>query len=159
TQETNNQSPLPPNAKKKCHGALINLKALVGGLRDSWESDKKEMLKIVEAVRPAARQRGGYAHLGYYAGGNVLYVATGNGSNDGFKWDYKKNTAWLRSISIHVPRAQKDSFAPKYELLACETNPNRIGRHSLDSVTCTLSDGTPVIEPRYNGGERFFDVS
>lgn len=160
TQETNNQSPLPRNAKRKCHGALINLKALVRGLRDSWTSDKREMLKIVEAVRPAARQRGVYAHLGYWQDGNVLYVATGNGRAHPLKWDYKKNTAWLRSISIHVPRAQKDSFTPKYEVLACETSPNRIGRHTLDSVTGTLSDGTAVIEPRYNGGkEQFHDVS
>ncbi len=144
TRETNKQSPLPAGTRKSCHDALIKLKALVIQLPRSWESDKKQMLKIVEKVRPAARERGMYAHLGYWSGGNVLYIANGNGSKDALKWDYKKNTAWLTSISIRIPKEQIDSFVPKYELLACEDG-NRIGRHSLDSVTGTLSDGTPLI--------------
>jgi hypothetical protein len=89
---------------------------------------------------------------------NILFVAPGNGSKDSLKWDYKKNTAWMSRISIHLPKAQKDSFTPRYELLVCEQNPNRIGRHTLDSITGHLSDGAPVIEARYNGGERFLDV-
>jgi hypothetical protein len=157
TRATNKQSLLPRSTKKSCHDALIKLKALVSELPRSWESDKKQMLKIVQKVRAAARERGMYAHLGYWAGGNVLYIAAGNGSSDALKWDYKKNTAWLTSISIHVPKAQIDSFVPKYEVLTCEDG-NRIGRHTLDSVTSTLSDQTPVIEPGKNSGEKFLDV-
>jgi hypothetical protein len=159
TQETNNESPLPPNAKRKCHGALINLKALVNELRHSWESDKKEMLKIVEAIRPVAQERGLYAHLGYWQGSQVLYTATGNGRAGSLGWAYKKNTGWLNSISLHIPKSQIDSFTPKYEMIACETRPNRIGLQILESVTGDPHNGTVVIDARYNGGERFLDVS
>lgn len=160
TQE-DKQSPLPSIARQKCHAALINLKALLNGLRDSWTSDNAETLKIVQAITPAAREKGLYAHLGSWQGGYILYVARGNGTRSPLGWDYKKNTGWLRSISIYVPRSQRDSYAPKYELLASGTDQpvNRIARHSLDPVTGDLSDGTSVIEARYNGGERFFDLS
>jgi hypothetical protein len=161
TQVTNDQSPLVKAVRKECHNALIKLKALLRHLYNSWEADYKEMLKVAEKITPAARERGLYAHVGYYTGmaHNILYVAPGNGSKDSLKWDYKKNTAWMSGISIHLPKAQKDSFTPKYELLVCEQNPNRIGCHTLDSITGHLSDGAPVIEARYNGGERFLDVS
>ena len=161
TQVTNDQSPLVKAVRKECHNALIKLKALLRHLRNSWEGDYKEMLKVAENITPAARERGLYAHVGYWDGmaHNILYIAAGTGSKDSIKWDYKKNTAWMSSISIHVPSAEKDSFTPKYELLVCEQAPNRIGRHTLDSITGHLADGAPVIEPRYNGGERFLDVS
>ena len=161
TQVTNDQSPLVEAVRKKCHSALNSLKGTLGLLRDSWEADYNEMLKIAEKLTPAARERGLYAHVGYWEGmaHNILYVAAGTGSKDSIKWDYKKNTAWMSSISIHIPRAEKDSFTPKYELLVCEQAPNRIGRHTLDSITGHLADGAPVIEPRYNGGERFLGVS
>lgn len=161
THDANKNSTLPDEARHQCHRALLNLKALVDGLRDSWRSDNAETLKIVRAIRPAARERGLYAHLGSWQGGYVLYVARGNGTGSPLGWDYKKNTAWLRSISIHVPRSQRDSYVPKYELLAGGTDQpvNRIACHSLDSVTGDLSDGTSVIEARYNGGERFYDLS
>jgi uncharacterized membrane protein len=145
TQETNKQSlpNLTPHTKQKCHTALLNLKWLVSELPRSWAPDKKEMLKIVQAVRPAARERGMYAHLGYYVGqsGNILYTASGSGKKDALEWgDYKRNTEWLKRISIHIPNAEKDSFTPKYEVFTCEYD-NKIGRHTLDSVTNTLSAG------------------
>jgi hypothetical protein len=158
TQENNRQSPLPPEARKRCHGVLLNLKTLANALRNSWESDREVMLKIVKAIRPAARERGIYAHLGYWQNGNILYVASGNGKASELTWDYKINTGWLKAIYIHVPNAQKDSFVPKYEVLTCETT-ERIARHTLDSVTGTLSDGTVVIDHRRDRGERFRDVS
>ena len=158
---TNDQSPLVKDVRKKCHSALIKFKALLRHLRGLWEADYKEMLKVAEKVTAAARERGLYAHVGYWDGmaHQILYIAPGNGSKDSLKWDYKKNTAWMSSISIHIPKAEKESFTPKYELLVCEQAPNRIGRHTLDSITGHLSDGAPVIEPRYNGGERFLGVS
>lgn len=156
TGEENSQSPLPPNAKKKCHGTLLNLEALVIGLRDSWESDNKEMQKIVNKLRPVARERGLYAHLGYWNNGIILYVAPGNGKAEPLNWDYKKNTAWLKTISIYLPKSQKDSYTPKYELLALEDG-GRVHLHTVNSITGHLSDGTAVIDPRPN--ERFFDVS
>ena len=161
TQVTNDQSPLVKGVRKKCHSALIKLKALLRHLRDLWEGDYKEMLKVAEKITPAARERGLYVQVGYWKGmaHNILYVATGNGSADSLKWDYKQDTAWMSGISIHLPRSQRDSFTPKYELLVCEQNPNRIGRYTLDSITGAVSKGTAVIEPRYNGGERFLDVS
>ena len=158
---TNDQSPLVKDVRKKCHSALIKFKALLRHLRGLWEADYKEMLKVAEKVTAAARERGLYAHVGYWDGmaHQILYIAPGNGSKDSLKWDYKKNTAWMSSISIHIPKAEKESFTPKYELLVCEQAPNRIGRHTLDSITGHLSDGAPVIEPRYNGREKFLDVS
>lgn len=159
TQASNKHSPLHDDARKPCHAALISLKALVKTLHDSWESDRKEMRKIVEAIRPAARERGLYAHLGWWQNSNVLYIATGTGTAEPLGWNYKKNTGWLRSISINVPKSQKDSYTPKYEVIACETSVNRIARHTLDAIAGTLSDGVVVIDPRYHGGERFLDAA
>jgi hypothetical protein len=161
TQVTNDQSPLVEAVRTKCHSALNKLKGTLDDLRDSWEGDYKEMLKVANKITPVARERGLYAHLGYLRGGVVLHVVPGTGKSELLNWDYKSNTAWLKSFSIHLPKSQHDSFTPKYELLACEGDgsTNRIGRHTLDSITGHLSDGAPVIDPRYNGGERFFDVS
>lgn len=156
TGEENSQSTLPPNAKKKCQSTLLNLKSLVIGLRRSWESDNKEMLKIVSKLRSVARERGLYAHLGYWKNGNILYVASGNGKAEPLKWNYKKNTAWLKTISIYLPNSQKDSYTPKYELLALEDG-DRVHLHTVNSITGHLSNGTVVINPRPN--ERFYDVS
>ena len=160
TQATNDQSPLIEDVRKECHSALLKLKTLLRSLRKSWEADYKEMLKVAEKVTPPARERGLYAHLGYLRGGVVLHVAPGKGKSEPLNWDYKSNTAWLKSFSIHVPKSEKDSFTPKYELLACEGDgsTNRIGRHTLDAITGALSDGKAVIDPRYNGGETFLDV-
>ena len=168
TQETNKQSlpNLTLHTKQKCHTALLNLKSLVRELPHSWEPDKKEMLKIVQAVRPAARERGMYAHLGYwdaYLEGDILYTASGSGKKDALKWDYKKNTEGLKRISIHIPNAEKDSFTPKYEVFTCEYE-NKIGRHTLDSVTNTLSNRTQVISAKVMKestleAETFVDVS
>jgi hypothetical protein len=160
-QETNEQGRLAKETREACHTALINLKALAGQLRESWESDNKEMLKIVRAITPAAKERGIYAHLGSWQGSYVLYVARGTGSAVSLPWDYKKNTAWLRSISIYTSKAQKDSFVPKYELLTSNdyTHGYEIWRHTLDSVTGELSAGTLVVRPRASANEEFVDVS
>lgn len=138
TQESNDKSPLPANAKKDCHTVLRNLKALAGMLRHSWESDKKEMLKIVEAVRPTARERGLYVSTGHWSGGRVLYVAAGR--KGPLDWQYKKNTGWMQTFSINVPKDQVGSDTPKYELLTCQEDPNAIERFTLDSVTANLYD-------------------
>lgn len=160
TREGTTTSPLPDSVRKKCHNALVQLKAVLQALRDSWTSDNAQTLKIVRAVRPAAKERGLYVHLGFLRGGQVLYVARGDGSSAPLSWDYKSNTAWLRSISIHIAASQRDSFTPKYEVLAgTDEDPTRIVRHSLDSVTGNLSDDTEVIRARYSGGERFLDLS
>jgi hypothetical protein len=166
TQADNQNLPnLQLQTKRKCHDALLSLKSLVKELRKSWESDKKEMLKIVQAVRPAARERGMYAHLGYWdvADGNILYTASGSGSKDALKWDYQRDTAELKRISIHIPNAEKDSFTPKYEVFTCEYG-NNIGSHTLDSVTNKLSKRTQVIQGNVKKDatleeERFVDVS
>ena len=178
TRETNNESlpNLPKHAKQQCHRALLKLESLMIELRESWESDNNEMLKIVQAIRPAAQERGMYAHLGYWLEGGVLYVASGSGSKDALKWHYKDNTKWLKRISIHIPNAEKDSFTPKYEVFMCEPMDDNhthlndrvaIGRHTLDSVTNTLSDRTEVIsatEIKFDEHgkvhyEKFIDVS
>ena len=160
TQDGGKHNKLSDAKAHDCHNALLNLKALVSTLRSSWRSDNAQTLKIVQAITPPAKERGLYAHLGTWQNGYVLYVARGNGTPAALGWDYKKNTAWLRRISIHVPRSQRDSYVPKYELLAGGVDQvNQIASHSLDSVTGGLSDGTSVITARYNGGERFWDVS
>jgi hypothetical protein len=162
TQESNPHPRLPPKARADCHSAFLKMAALSKGLRAAWESDRKEMLKIVKKVKPAARERGLYAHLGYYAGGNVLYVATGKGKAKPLEWDYKGNTAWLTGISLHVPKSQQDSFTPRYTLLTCEIEKGhtRSSRHIVDSVTGTVSDGMVVIDARGSRfGEKLHDVS
>jgi hypothetical protein len=158
---------LPDNVKERCHKALLDLKSLVSELPKSWESDKKEMLKIVQAIRPAAQERGMYAHVGYWQQGvetkNILYTASGTGSKEDLKWIWKRPYAHtfhdiygLNSISIHIPNAEKDSFTPKYDVFTCDSD-NRIGHYTLDSVKNTISDRTEVISPRPN--EKFLDVS
>jgi hypothetical protein len=164
TQDANTKSRLPTEARHKCHNALLNLKALMSGLHDAWTSDNAETLKVVRSITPAAKERGLYAHVGTFASGYVLYVARGNGSASELGWDYKKNTAWLSSISIHLPRSERDSFTPTYELLAGGhpnkiDDANQVARHSLNSVTGSLSDGTTVIEARSSRGERFSDAT
>jgi YVTN family beta-propeller protein len=54
------------------------------------------------------------------------------------------------------PESQKDSYTPKYELLALEDG-GQVHFHTVNSITVHLSDGTEVINPHRN--ERFFDVS
>lgn len=150
---------LPKDPRRKCHEALIQLKALMEGLRDSWGPDNAQVLTMVRALRPVARERGTYARLDTWTGRYVLYVARGDGTNGGLSWDYKSNTAWLRSISVHVPRSQRDSFAPRYELLALSEGGDSIARHSLDATTGSLSNGTTVVTVRDGRGETFTDLS
>ncbi|MCG5075700.1 hypothetical protein [Paraburkholderia tagetis] len=159
TQESNKTSPLSDGVKALCHEAVLNLGVLVKELPASWEADKEEMRNIVTAVRPVAREHGLYAHLGTWMDGLILYVARGNGQARELAWDYKKNTAWLVSMSVHAPKTQVDSFTPKYELLVVESGAGRVWRHHLDSVRGDLADGTVVIAPRSSRPERFLDVS
>jgi hypothetical protein len=167
TQETNKNSlpNLTKNTKRECHRALLNLRALVSDLSESWEPDKKEMLEIVKAVWPAAQERGMYVHVGYWQQGaetkNILWTASGTGSKGDLKWIYKRPYAhtwfdiWgLNSISII--NAEKDSFTPNYKVFTCESD-NRIGLYTLDSVKNAISDRTEVISPRPD--EKFLDVS
>jgi hypothetical protein len=156
TQQTNKDSVLPSGARTKCHSAFIKLKALTIALQRAWESDTKEMLKVVKNIRPVAQERGLYAHLGYWNNGLILYVGAGNGKTDNIGWDYKKNTVWMKSFSIFMPEAQEDSFAPKYELISLEEG-GSVHRTTVDSITGHLPDGTGVINRR--DGEYFWDVS
>jgi hypothetical protein len=152
---------LNEHTKRDCHRALLNLKSLAKSLSESWESDKKEMLKVVQAVRPAARERGMYVHIGYRDDGS-LYTASGSGNKDALRWDYKAGRPRLNGISIHIPAAEKDSFAPKYEVFTCggDIGGGAIGRHTLDSVKNTLSDLRVVLaSPMPGPNERFLAVS
>jgi hypothetical protein len=171
TDEGNTQSPLPTQTRHDCWLALTRLQSLQGALNDLWASDKEEVLqKVVQTVRPVARERGLYAHIGWWAGSETsMYIARGNGKGDRLAWERKSNTAWLTSISIHVPRAQQDSYAPTYELLTngyeSDAIPSGIWRQVLNPVTGDLFDGTLAIQGRYhdrrrpNDGERFFDAA
>ncbi len=150
-------SPLKTDVRGRCHDALLQLKALLSELRDSWTADNVETLKIVRAVTPAAKERGLYAHLGSYQGSRVLYVAKGDGTKGSLSWDYKKNTAWIRSMSIHVPKSQLESFTPKYDVIVLKDGGTEVVRHTLDAISGALSDYTSVFSAR--GGERFLDVS
>lgn len=155
-------SPMTTKLKGNCEDLLLQLEMIELWLRRRWEDEKAQLLTTVQNITKAARERGLYAHLGYRHNSLVLYVAPGNGRSDPLKWgDCKSNTEWLRSISIHLPKAQKDSFTPKYELLA-RTGQGRIDRHSLDSITGVLSDAPkPEVIKQRPGGideERFVDV-
>ena len=159
TREANTASRLPKQSRRKCHDALIQLEALMEGLRDSWGPENTQVLAMVRSLRPVAKERGTYARVDTWTGRLVLYVARGDGSTGPLSWDYKRNTAWLRSVSVHVPRSQRDSFAPKYELLALSEGGGSIERHVLDATTGNLSDGTTVIRVRDGRGEAFTDLS
>ncbi|HEF5873682.1 TPA: hypothetical protein SAY52_004339 [Burkholderia cenocepacia] len=162
TREENTTSPLSKGVRRRCHEAVLYLGALVKALPISWEGDKREMLKILTAVRPVARERGLYLRVGRRGTGLGLYVARGNGRAAPFAWDYKSNTGWLGSLSIHTPKAQIDSFTPKYELLATEKGPSRVSHFLLDSVSGNLSDTGPVIGDDLRDGrnpETYLDVS
>lgn len=159
TRADNEASHLPTGPRDKCHAALIQLKALMQGLRDSWAPENAEVLTLVRSLRPVAKERGTYARLDTWTGRLVLYVARGDGTTGPLSWDYKRNTAWLRSVSVHVPRSQRDSFAPKYELLALSEGGGSIERHALDATTGNLSDGTTVVSVRDGRGETFTDLS
>jgi hypothetical protein len=180
--ETEEKAHLPITRTRKtaCNAELANLRNNLTNLGERWQLENNEIGSIVDKIKPAARERGLYAHLGYKGSPsgflvpeeklNILYIATGNGKKDPLTWTYKSNTAWLRNISIFAPREPEgESFTPKYELLACEAMPfeihdptkrqNRILRHSLDSITGTVSNGVPIIAARANEGERFYDLA
>lgn len=163
TQSGNPDGLLPLKTRDHCHMALLNLKAVASMVRAAWDNDKQEMLRIVRTLKPVARERGLYSHLGELKNGYVLYVAPGTGKSEHLEWQYKSNTRWLSGMSIHVPSAQKDSFTPKYAVLTCEVArdafQNTIGLHMLDSVTGTLSDRSAEIAPRRERGDNFLDVS
>ena len=159
TRDGNEASPLEEGPRRKCHDALIQLKALMEGLRDSWGPDNAQVLTMVRALRPVAKERGTYTRVDKWTGRLVLYVARGDGTTGALNWDYKKNTAWLRSVSVHVPRSQRDSFAPRYELLALSEGGDSVERHSLDATSGSLSDGTTVVRVRDGRGETFTDLS
>lgn len=162
TRKENKTSPLSDEVRSRCHEAVLYLAALVKVLPASWEADKKEMRKIVTAVRPVARERGLYLRVGRRGTGLGLYVARGNGKAAPLAWDYKSNTGWLGSLSIHTPKAQIDSFTPKYDLLAVEKDPSRVSHFLLDSVSGNLSDTGPVIGDDFQGvshPETYLDVS
>ena len=58
-----------------------------------------------------------------------------------------------------MPRSQRDSFAPRYELLALSEGGDSVERHSLDATSGSLSDGTTVVRVRDGRGETFTDLS
>ncbi|MGU3782311.1 hypothetical protein [Burkholderia metallica] len=162
TKESNKTSPLSDRVRARCHDAVLDLGAIVNAFPESWDADRKEMLRIVTAVRPVARERGLYVHVGHWMEDLVLYVARGNGKAAPLAWDYKRNTGWLVSLSIHTPKTQVDSFTPKYELLAVEKYPSRVSHFLLDSVSGNLSDTGPVIGDDLRDGrnpETYLDVS
>ncbi len=159
TRADNETSHLPTGPRESVTPLSIQLKALMQGLRDSWAPENAEVLTLVRSLRPVAKERGTYARVDTWTGRLVLYVARGDGTTGPLSWDYKKNTAWLRSVSVHVPRSQRDSFAPKYELLALSEGGGSIERHALDATTGNLSDGTTVVSVRDGRGETFTDLS
>ena len=163
TQVGNKESQLPAETKAQCHNALLKLKALISMLRLAWKTDKAEMLRIVQAVTPVARERGLYAHVGELRTGHVLFTATGEGTRKKLDWIYRSEPGWLGTISIHVPTAQKDSFTPTYTLVTSELSresfDNTVWFQNLDSVTGTVSGRVTQIRPRTERGDTFLDAS
>jgi len=162
TRKENKTSPLSDEVRSRCHEAVLYLAALVKVLPASWEADKKEMIEIVTAVRPVARERGLYLRVGRRGTGLGLYVARGNGKAAPLAWGYKSNTGWFGSLSIHTPKAQIDSFTPQYDLLAAEKGPSRVSHFLLDSVSGELFDTGPVVGndlPDVRHPETYLDVS
>lgn len=95
-------------------------------------------LKYMRSIKPVAQERGLYVVMQAWASyGNVIYTAVGQEGN--LPFNYKKNTSWMRNVSIVVSKEQLGSSTPKYDLIACGAND--IARHTLDSVTGDLSDG------------------
>lgn len=160
------KSVLTESTRVRCHDLLIDLKALADVLSDAWKSDGTEAQKVLNAVTPAARNRGLYLHKGYWDAGKgyILYVAVGQpNGKDSLSWDYKKNTGWLKgprggSFSIIVPEEQRGSLTPQYALFLFEDNSRRITRYSLDSITGGLSGGPTLLQdgtqyPNWGGND------
>ena len=148
--------PLAEPTRAKCHDLLVELEGVIEDLGGAWTSDAAEALKVLNKVTSVAKERGLYAHLGYYNNGFVLYVAVrSRSSQNKLNWEYKKNTGWLKKISINVPMKEKGSFVPRYEVLTYEEDPGVIRRHRLDSVDGSLEDSDTVIQPRQDRGEEF----
>jgi hypothetical protein len=124
------------HTRNNCHDALQNLIALMESLREAWESDNDEVLRIANAVTPAARERGLYVHVG---DNHWLYAAPGRKGNLG--WDAKRNAALTNRFSIN--NKEVGSFTPRYELILCGVGEERVQvyRHQLDAVNGDLSDG------------------
>lgn len=139
----NKESPLDEETKGKVRDSIVNgLKPILKFIAKKFRSWNTEALRIVREATPAARERGLYVHMAPWDNyGNVLYVAAARAGE--LKWEYKKNTGWLRNFSINLPKEQFSSLTPRYELLACETS--AISRHSLDSATGALSDGRQLM--------------
>ncbi len=90
TRDGNEASPLEKGPRGKCHDALIQLKALMDGLRESWVPDNAQVLTMVRSLRPVAKERGIYTRVDKWTGRLVLYVARGDGTPAACNWDYKK---------------------------------------------------------------------
>ena len=81
TRDGDTRAPCAEGPRRKCHEALIQLKALMEGLRDSWGPDNAQVLTMVRALRPVAKERGTYTRVDRWTGRLVLYVARGDGTH------------------------------------------------------------------------------
>jgi hypothetical protein len=133
----NKASSWKKHTRNNCHDAVEHLTALMEHLREAWESDNDEVLRIANAVTPAARERGLYVHVGE---NHWLYAAPGRKGN--LQWDAKRNAAYTNRFSINNKEA--GSITPRYELiLSVLGDDGRVQayRHQLDPVNGDLSDG------------------
>lgn len=113
-------------------------------------------LKHLRTVKPVARARGLYAWIVPWTKGNILYVARGDRKQKvDLQGNYKKNTGWIRNISIIVPKNQWGSSKPQYDLIECDDK--LVSRHQLDSFEGNLTDGKDLLKndtayPNIQGG-------
>lgn len=122
-------------------------------------SRQELFLKYLREIEPVAQDRGLFLMTQSWNNGIILYVAVGR--KGALPWDYKKNTAWLTNISVHVPGSQVGSPTPKYDVISWSGDSRAIFRQQVDSVNGQLADGRALMEigheyPNLNGGTRRF---
>lgn len=148
TSETNKTTlpDLPPLAKDHVHTLLLRLQALTTAFSDDWKVWNNVALGVLKETMPAARDRGMYSMA---ADDQWFYDATGQKGN--LPWNYKKNTGWMKRLTVVVPKGYVGSLTPKYDAFLSVTS--GVSRHVLDPLQGDLSDGVPL-----TNDSRFSDI-
>ena len=100
------------------HKSLMKLRTLAAALPELWDDGNAMMLQFLEKVRPVARNRGLFVHLGT---SRYLYAATGQKIRSDSWPDLPIGYGGRgHRFSITVPKEDRGSLKPQYHIFFCE---------------------------------------
>ncbi len=139
TSETNQTTlpDLPPLAKDHVHTLLLNLQSLTIAFSDDWKVWHNVALGVLKETTAAARDRGLFSMA---ANDQWFYDATGQKGS--LSWNYKKNTGWMKRLTVTVPQRYLGSLTPRYDAFVSVTT--GLSRHELDPLQGDLYDGVTL---------------